>query len=697
MATDKVREQQTRLVVKVDLHGQKAGETAPEAHVYLFSKDGDTIDRKPLDGKGQATFQVPVAQDRQSFRVLVGPATGAEEDAFAELVRRGAAETGLTMAKGKDLEHSIGINRGDWERWLIGRCCVKGHVVKRIGSGTGAVDLNVCESIVEIYEVDPWFIIIDRIPDSILEKLRKIILQPIPFPWPPIGPDPGPVEGPTDPIPWFQDLIGRKTAAMQVRSATAPASFPTQLTALAKTSSAAEFRSQLVDYRSELIHWFCYYWPWYVRTTKVCQTKTNCEGKFTCCYYHSWFNPDIPDLWFRVRQVIGGVDTVIYERYPVACHTWWDYACGSEVTLYVTNPSARTCCNEPPVVANGNWVILEAIGATSPYQIRGSSHDPGTAVAGDGHDKGWTRANGPFGGLIRPRLRFKDTLRPLGVMYYRVSWAPQGTDPANNALWNYLDQPVSRHFIHEVAGHPTYDSYPLGPHTIGTTPHLMEIPPSAPPAGDWAFPPQYERDDLTSAYFETTGPIPAASAGKYDIRVQLYNAAGVQVQILPTGIKYYVPSLDDLSGTILTDDAAGLGMVVGDCLIMTLHVDNNVCTAIIAPPEIAGHGADPDCGGLEYAKRDQVVTMAFEASHPHQFATYGWYVYRGHANLRDSDSGEVGAGSHLVTDTVDHLMEHCNIGAFAEYLYVYAKAIDGWDRLSGYDRFDVFAFTLLPA
>lgn len=694
MATEKSTGGKARLVVSVALQG--AADKTPESFAYLFTRDGDYLDRKPVDKSGQATFAVDVAQERQALRVLVGPSTGAEEDAYEELVRRGAVEATLTMDRGKDLAHTAEIAQPDWERWLLGRCCVKGHVLKRIGSGPSAVDLNVCESTVEVYEVDPWFIIIDRIPDSIIDKIRKIVLEPIPFPWPPIGPDPGPIEGPGDPIPWFQEMMARKNVT-QVRSAKAPATFPTELTAHAKTASNVEFRAQLVNYRAELIHWFCIFWPFWVRTRKVCQTKTDCQGKFTCCFYHSWWNPDVPDLWFRVRQVIGGVDTVIYERYPVSCHTWWDYVCGSEVTLYVTNPTVRTCCNEPPVVASGNWVILEAIGATSPRSIRGSSSGAGTTVALDGHDKGWTRANGPFGGLIRPRLRFKDTLRPAGIMYYRVSWAPMGTDPGNDTLWSYLDQPVARHYIHEVMGHPTYDSYPLGPHTIGGTPHLMEIPPSAPPMGDWAFPPTYERDDLTSAYFETTGPIPAASAGKYDIRVQLFNAAGALVHIVPAGVKYYVPSVDDLSGTILTDDAASLGMVVGDCLVMTLHIDNNHCTAIIAPPEISGHGADPDCGGLNYGSTADTVSMAFEASHPHQFATYAFYVYRGHANLRDSDSGEVGAGSHLVTDTVSHLMEHCTIGAFAEYLYVYAKAIDGWDRLSGYDRFDVFAFTLLPA
>jgi hypothetical protein len=690
MASEKARDAQSRLTVTTSLLDARSGEEAPQTFVYLFSRNGDYLTRQPVDKSGRTSVPVSVAEQRQGVRVLVGPATGAEEDAYGELTRRGAVEQSITLDRAKDAELSFQLNRPDWERWLIGQCCVKGHVLKRVGSGANAIDLNVCESTVEIYEVDPWYIILQRIPDSILDRIRQIVLEPIQ--WPPVGP--GPVEGPTDPIPWFQEMIGRKNQTMVAQK---KLTFPTELVQLAKTTSNMEFRGQLEAYRADLIHLFCFYWPFWVRTHKVCQTVTNCEGKFTCCFHHSWWNPDIPDLWFRVRQTISGVDTVIYERYPVSCHTWWDYQCGTEVKLYVTNAAARTCCNEPPVIASGNWVILEAIGATSPRTIRGSSNDASTGVAMDGHDKGLTRSNAPFGGLVRPRLRFKDTLRPMGITHYRVSWAAAGTNPLNDNLWHYMDSPVARHYIHDVGGHPVYSAYSLGPTTVGLTPYCLEIPPSAPPSGDWAFPPAYEKDDLTSAYFETTVPIPAASAGKYDIRVQLYNSAGNLVDIGLAGITYYVPALDDLSGTIYTDPAGPIGMVHGNCLVMTLHIDNNVCTAIIGPPEISGVGADPYCGGLNYSSTSSNVSMPFQASHPNGFATYSFSVYRGHANLRDSDSGPVGGGSHVVTDTVSHLLESCTIGAFAEYLHVAATATDGWSTLTQYDRADFFAFTLLPA
>lgn len=684
--------------VRVNVNHQdvRKDDTRPNTTAYLFSSSGDLLDRKPLDKEGNATLSAPATEERRSVRILVGPETGAESGVHAELMRRGAVERPHTLDLGKELKVGFDISRADWLIWILGRCCAKGRVLKRVGTGENAVDLNVCEATVEVYEVDPWWIIIDRIPDDILRRLRDIIVEerhPIPWPWPP---DPGPVFDPTDPVPWMEKLL-IKEPAVQTRQVQR-AAFPAELRSAAMNTNKAAFKKELLNHAQLILPIFCWHWPWFVHKSKVCETTTDCYGKFTCCFYHGWFNPDTPDLWFRVRQMIGGVDTVVYERYPVACHTFWDYACGTEVKLYVTNPNARTCCDDTSVDADGNWVIFEAIGATSPHLIRGTSLDAGTTVAGDAHDKGWTRDDRPFGGLIRPRLRFRDTLRGMGVKFYRVSWAPQGTDPADLGAWKVLDSSVARHYVYTVGIHPTYGQWDAGPQTVGTTPNLFEIPPSAAPMGDWASPPGYEVDDLTSAYFNTYTLVPAANAGKYDLKVELFDTAGAMVNLAAKGVRWYVPSVDNFAGTIFTDDASlpGLNLVNGNAFVMTLHVDNNVCTAIIVPPEIAGVGADPNCGGLDYDSSTDSVLMAFQASHPNQFATYDFNVYRGHANGVGSDSGPVGAGSHSISRTTAQLLGTCTTAAFSENLWVRATATDGWRTLTEYDRGDVFAFMLDP-
>ncbi len=696
MPSEKQRGATHKLRVSVSLIDIRKDDNLPSVFAYLFSSSGDLLDRRPLEKDSRAQLEAPAVGERRSFRVVIGPETGAETGVYAELMRRGAVEQSLIHDLGKDKELGIVVRRPDWLKWLLGWCCAKGRVLKRVGTGPNAVDLNVCGATVEVYEVDPWWYIIERIPGDILKRLREIVLEEvhvIPMPWPP---DPGPEAWPPDPVPWMEDVLVKRRKGLSDPTRIV---FSSELKLIARNGSDLAFKNSLTENMEVFFPIFCWHWPWFVWKIKVCETITDCYGRFTCCFYNGWLNPDTPDLWFRVRQTINGTDTVIYEKHPIACNTFWNYACGSEVKLYVSNPNARTCCDEPPIDADGDWVILEAIGTISPHAIRGTSLDPLTSVAIDGHDRGWTRGNGPFGGLIRPRLRFRDTLRSKGVLYYRVSWAPTGTDPADLGAWQVLATPVGRHYIHEVGGHPVYSTWNVGPKSVGTVTNLFEIPPSAPPVGDWAIPPGYELDDLTSAYFNTYSLVPAASAGKYDIKVELFDTAGNMVNLATKGVKWYVPSLDDLSGTIFTDDASlpGLNLVHGNAFVMTLQVDNNFCTAVIAPPTIGANGANPDCGGLEYHALTDSVLMAFEASHPNQFATYAFNVYRGHANGVGSDSGPVGIGSHSISSAVSDLLGTCQTAAFSENLWVYATATDGWRRLWEYDRGDVFAFMLEPA
>ena len=47
-------------------------------------------------------------------------------------------------------------------------------------------------------------------------------------------------------------------------------------------------------------------------------------------------------------------------------------------------------------------------------------------------------------------------------------------------------------------------------------------------------------------------------------------------------------------------------------------------------------------------------------------------------------------------DSVADLLGTCNIAAFAEYVYVYALANNGWSRQSQYDASAAIAFVLAP-
>jgi hypothetical protein len=104
------------------------------------------------------------------------------------------------------------------------------------------------------------------------------------------------------------------------------------------------------------------------------------------------------------------------------------------------------------------------------------------------------------------------------------------------------------------------------------------------------------------------------------------------------------------------------------------------------------------------------VAVDFEATHPNGFAVFDFSMTRGTVDVGTPDvaawaevwasvagpySGD-GAGDFTGSFTVGALLgPDCVNAAFAELLYVAAKATTGWgDRISGYDAQALRAFAL---
>ena len=133
------------------------------------------------------------------------------------------------------------------------------------------------------------------------------------------------------------------------------------------------------------------------------------------------------------------------------------------------------------------------------------------------------------------------------------------------------------------------------------------------------------------------------------------------------------------------------------------RVDNNPCKGLLAAPKVGANVADA-CGILRYVAPADTVIMGFTASHPNNFADYSFGLIRGHNNppppvIAGATSGQVSGATNpgTITGTVAGLLGPCAAGgmaAFAESLYVAARANNGWSRQSQYDASDLQAFTL---
>jgi len=594
-------------------------------------------------------------------------------------------------------------------------------------------------------------VILPKIPDFLIERIRDLVRKPwppppppeerfyggIPFPPEPPGPLPFLGSGPTiqrapsqkrAPAAGIREEVlsimaelrgedaapsGRENEAAQGETAMRLFNFPASessevdpqealesvraLAEVPEIKSAANvglstFKSALL-LNPELIRpLFCWLYPRAVNMQLVATATTDECGRFRARFFVGC-SSDIPDLYFKAYRNFGFFRIQIYGPLPIACHTWWNYVCGSEVTLITTSPFAVTCPPCKPVIAPPHWVLAMAVGNTSLADIRGTSTvlQPTT----DASNIGLTSGGAPFGGHIRLRFEFDNTLRTdLNVRYYRVRWLKLGTlNPFVD-----LQEDVWRHYAHMVGTTLMIEPYKLGPQPVGSTPHLYEIPPALPPVGQWTIP------DAVGDTMSTAFPVSLAPAnggeGDYRFELTLFDAGGNAVNANTLGINYVIPTTLDLTATIPTVNASLLGLVTASGkFIFQLHVDNNPCVAALGPPDITGSiSADP-CGLLRYETGDS-VTLHWTAAHPHQFATFKHSVVRGATELPApmTTLGTVtpAPGTHSDTHAVSDLLGTCTIAGFAETVSAWAMATDGWSRQGQYDRHAIQAFALAP-
>ncbi len=748
----------SRFSINVTTLDVRAGEAPPPFVAYAFGRNGRLLTQAEVrDGRAELTL--PELKEPEPIRIAVGPLIGQKKrgEVAAELLRLNAAEYSI-KPDFADKAINITVSRAQWLCWLR-FCTVRGTLVKRTTTGGLEVELPACGAEIEIYEVDPMPIIIQKIPPYILDHIRELVRKPWPPPppeqilggvrFPPIGPGPGP-----DPGPLLGTLIrqpaiqapvrsigaaairqevmsimaenrGAETAAAPGKQAEQPRvqlfAFPSgesteidpaaamasiqALTEVPEIKSAAAvslsaFVSSLVARPALLRPILCWIWPWGVSMQLVATATTDNCGKFSAVFF-TGCSTDTPDLYFKAYRRIGFLRFPIYAPLPVACHTWWNYVCGTAVKLVTTSPFAHSCPPCVPVIAPDHWVLAMAVGNISLAAVRGTSValQPTTDASNIGLTSIETPLGGssdaPFAGYIRFRFEFDNTLRPdLNVRYYRFRWRKIGSGNP------FIDstEVVWRHYAHVVGTTLMIEPYKLGPQPVGTTPNLYEIPPGMPPVGQWIIADAVV--DTTSAAFPSTTLAPAKGGqGDYEFELTLFDAAGNAVNGTTLGISYVVPTTLDLTTTIPTADASGLGLVSSGRLLYQLHIDNNPTGASVLPPMIgAAASADP-CGLLRYEPTDS-VTFKWTAMQPYGFATYRHNLVKGATVLPApiSSSGSVGPapGTHTENQTVASLLGSCTIAGFAETVSVWATATDGWRRLEEYDCYTIQAFALAP-
>lgn len=691
---------------------------------FVFDIAGNLIERAEVKA-GKISF---VSSEKMlgRNRIFFIPLPDNEEDfkPTIPIMERLQAFEPVVYVAGK-LESVIRIPANIIKLWPICFCWIKGRVIK---SDSGR---PVCGAKVHICEVDKFWRLIIKLPEFEVLRLRDDLLNIFKDP-PQIRP---PIPGP-DPVPFEKYQMGvsglDKLSPQPVPSDVAipiksKLILEPKIQAALLSNSAHIVRQTLIEHVDLILPFLCY-WPWWWRFVcdEIRVVTTDANGRFQAFALYAC-NGDKPDIYFWVEYEISGVLETVYKP-PIPCYTYWDYACGSEVTIRISDERVPACDDEPDLP--GCRVQILSIGrevSISEIQGAGASVD----------NEGLTTAGQPFGGKLEPRIWLSRTALRDGknIKYYRWSYrrltTGDGTPLATSDPWHEISRTVVRHYAKVTAESVTHEPFVLGPKTVGSKTNLFEIKPADVPTGgiEWSI--VDEREDLASAHFESQnlgdGLTPQAKAlngaGKYELKLELFKSDGTLVDWTAEGIGLEVTNVPAPFGTggvtmINASDYYRIKNIADHTMAfrLVLRVDNNFCTAEIKP--VTGSGiTESACGFIEFSAGAS-ITLKFKPYHPNNFATFDFSVKRGVTTSVNEASamGRVGSvsvdtnepappvhaynlnalGEYVESFSVEELLGGCPRGAFSEALHVWNMATDGYTRLVQ-DALNHAGFALIPA
>jgi hypothetical protein len=455
--------------------------------------------------------------------LVVGPAGQAEQ------IRQSSAYSVSFSAedwKGEGgqyrLRHDALLPPEVWRPWWPVRICISGHVRKVSEGGICPVPYVK----VEVFDVDReacwwpylrnwWEVLLDRPVVRIPDLLKEPPFPPEPIP----GPDPAPelklgrpgglstsplakvalnpqplpprsgVEGvaarfskvalnpqPLPPRSAVEGVAGRFQGSQINPQPEPPGSLAAQ--AFTRVGEARLLEGSIaagldrLTLTSKVAPWHIFPWCFY-STAEVCETTTDCNGYFNCCF--SWFPLHFrrgrlrfdsrPDIIIKVTQIINGVTTVIYMD-PYTSTRW--NVTTAHIDLFLDDEEVvcgSGVCYQPPA---GAPVFLTRIGDDEVYQI-----NQATGLYNDG-----SLSNVPYGGLLYVYGQFGDALTrsdpgkgdPPPYYYYRLSYAKPGSSDDD---FKFIDIDLNDARVDK--GTLMGQSHKLGPYTVNNVHSLYEV------------------------------------------------------------------------------------------------------------------------------------------------------------------------------------------------------------------------------
>ena len=566
--------------------------------VYAFDKAGALLGTAAVNDKGGYALTVRLTRPAD-VDVVVGPADMAEQVRVSSAFRKSFAASEWAAESGQHrLRFSTVLPVAVWLPWWPVRICVSGHV-RKIDDHDGVTSFCPVPYVkVEIFDVDrefclwprlrkwwPW--LLDRPVVRVPDLLKEPPVPPLPFP----GPDPVPelnlaamagLRGGTSqlariainpqPLPPRAGSAAFSNPAVSVELNPQPEP-PSPITSLADVTRVGEAR--LMDssiaarldkltLTSRIAPWLIYPRCFYSRV-EVCQTTTDCNGYFNCCFnwwpFHFRFGrlrfDARPDIIIKVTQTVDGVPTVIYlDPYT---STRWNVT-NTHIDLFLDEPGVICgpgCGGDQP---EGTTVFFTRVGNDYVYDINQTS--------GTYHGGGYSNVAYGYGLNIQAAMG-KGLTEAADPYYYRLSiGAGRGAGagpfaPITSAL---ADTRVDKVTLMS-------ESHTLGPQVVNGQPALYEIRNTA--NYYWYWP------DLVGSWFT---PTDVPDEGLYTVRLEVFDK---------NGVKLSSATVDYRDGTVAPP--AVLPPMPDHCDLV-LQVDNVAPSLTLDVPK-----AGSECGVVQFA------------------------------------------------------------------------------------------------
>jgi hypothetical protein len=572
---------------------------------YVFDKAGALLGSANLDNKGNYSVAVRLAKPAD-VEVIVGPADMPQQIRSSSAYRESFSAKDW-KAEGEQfvLTFNTLLPLDIWRPWWPVRICVSGHV-RKVSYDDGVHICPVPYVKVEIFDVDRefcfwpylrkwWKLLLDKPVIRIPELLKEPPIPLPPFP----GPDPVP-DLDLSPIPGLRTNRGiSRLEQISINPQPEPpgsvARLSTNLVTKAEVNPQPEPSSPVVSQQtftrvgeaglmdnsiasrldkltltSKIAPWLFFPRCFYSKV-EVCETATDCNGYFNCCFKwwpfhfrHGRLRFDSrPDIIIKVTQVIDGVSTVIYlDPYT---STRWNVT-NAHINLYLDDEDVICgpgCDPEPR--PEGKAVFFTRVGNDYVYDI--------DQVAGTYH--GGSYSNVAYGSStehdhLNIQAAFGKGLTEAAVpYYYRLSVGP-GTGATAGPF-----KPITSNLSDTRVDKVTFnsESHTLGPNVINGEPALYEVRNTK----DYYW---YWPDRIGSWYTLTDVP----DEGLYTVRLEIFDK---------NGVKLTATTVDYRDGTVAPP--AILPPTGTDYCDLVLQIDNVAPTITLDVPK-----AGSECGVVKF-------------------------------------------------------------------------------------------------